>query len=172
MAKYSIEGSTLTGIADAIRSKTGSSGIVKVEDMAVLIAAIETGGGSTDAMKSSTGTITIASNVLATSKNIEHGLGVTPKLCGIYLCDSEFSAITATRRIITGAYNNIESGISHTWCVNGNFTIGTDPQSINNQTMYVYNAPTADATSFTASGAATGNQWMYAGTTYRWFAIA
>lgn len=45
MAKYVIEDTTLTGIANAIRAKTGSTDPIPVTDMASQIAAI-TGGGS------------------------------------------------------------------------------------------------------------------------------
>ena len=43
MAKYSIEDTTLTGIADAIRAKDGSTGVIPVPDIPSRIAAIQTG---------------------------------------------------------------------------------------------------------------------------------
>lgn len=43
MAKYSIEDTTLTGIADAIRAKEGSTGVIPVSDIPSRIAAIQTG---------------------------------------------------------------------------------------------------------------------------------
>ena len=43
MAKYSIEDTTLTGIADAIRAKEGSTGVIHVPDIPSRIAAIQTG---------------------------------------------------------------------------------------------------------------------------------
>lgn len=43
MAKYSIEDTTLTGIADAIRAKEGSTGVIPVPDIPSRIAAIQTG---------------------------------------------------------------------------------------------------------------------------------
>lgn len=46
MADYLIKGETLSGIADAIRSKTGSSAPVAVSSMASQIAGITGGGGS------------------------------------------------------------------------------------------------------------------------------
>ena len=45
MAKYSIEDTTLTNIADAIRSKTGDDATLKPGDMPTAIEGIETGGG-------------------------------------------------------------------------------------------------------------------------------
>ena len=43
MAKYSIDRTTLTGIADAIRTKEGSTGAIPVSDIPSRIAAIQTG---------------------------------------------------------------------------------------------------------------------------------
>jgi hypothetical protein len=46
MAEYLIQDTTLTGIADAIRGKTGETGTIPVPDMASKIDGIQTGGGS------------------------------------------------------------------------------------------------------------------------------
>ena len=43
MAKYSIDSTTLTGIADAIRAKDGSTGAIQVSDIPSRIATIQTG---------------------------------------------------------------------------------------------------------------------------------
>lgn len=43
MAKYSIDSTTLTGIADAIRAKDGSAGVIPVPEIPSRIAAIQTG---------------------------------------------------------------------------------------------------------------------------------
>lgn len=43
MAKYSIEDTTLTGIADAIRAKEGSAGAIPVADIPSRISNIQTG---------------------------------------------------------------------------------------------------------------------------------
>ena len=45
MAEYLIQGETLTGIADAIREKTGGTDPVAVSDMAAQIEGIQAGGG-------------------------------------------------------------------------------------------------------------------------------
>ena len=50
MAEYLIKGETLTGIADAIREKTGGTDPVAVSDMAGKIAEIKAGGGNIDAL--------------------------------------------------------------------------------------------------------------------------
>ena len=46
MSEYLIQGETLTGIADAIRGKTGGTDPVAVSDMAALIENIRAGGGA------------------------------------------------------------------------------------------------------------------------------
>ena len=50
MAEYLIQDTTLTGIADAIREKTGGTDPVAVSDMAGKIAEIKAGGGDIDAL--------------------------------------------------------------------------------------------------------------------------
>lgn len=50
MAEYLIQDTTLTGIADAIRGKTGGTDPVAVSDMAAQIEGIQTGGGGGDAL--------------------------------------------------------------------------------------------------------------------------
>ena len=44
--KYLIKDSTLTGIADAIRSKTGATDAIQTDQMAAMIEGIQTGGGA------------------------------------------------------------------------------------------------------------------------------
>lgn len=48
MAEYLIQDTTLTGIADAIRAKTGSTDAIKVSDMASKIEGISVGGGTVE----------------------------------------------------------------------------------------------------------------------------
>lgn len=50
MAEYLIQDTTLTGIADAIREKTGGTDPVAVSDMAAQIEGIQAGGGDIDAL--------------------------------------------------------------------------------------------------------------------------
>lgn len=50
MAEYLIQDTTLTGIADAIRGKTGGTVPVPVSDMAAQIEGIQAGGGDIDAL--------------------------------------------------------------------------------------------------------------------------
>ena len=64
---------------DAIRAKTGESGLIKSGDMANAIAAIPSGGGDFpwDWLEVATGSFTIVSSV-STDLTILHGLGVIP----------------------------------------------------------------------------------------------
>lgn len=48
MGTYLIQDSTLAGIADAIRSKTGGADLIPVPDMKALIVGISQGGGATE----------------------------------------------------------------------------------------------------------------------------
>ena len=50
MSEYLIQGETLTGIADAIRGKTGGTAPVAVSDMAAQIEGIQAGGGGDDVL--------------------------------------------------------------------------------------------------------------------------
>lgn len=50
MSEYLIQDTTLTGIADAIRGKTGGTAPVAVSDMAAQIAGIQAGGGGDDVL--------------------------------------------------------------------------------------------------------------------------
>ena len=64
MARWSVEDITLTGIANAIREKTGGSGEIKVEDMAGKIGEISGGGASVE-------TCTVNINVLNDGNNTD-----------------------------------------------------------------------------------------------------
>lgn len=57
MADYLIKGETLSGIADAIRSKTGETESIAVEDMSGKIEGIETGSGGDTSVETCTITL-------------------------------------------------------------------------------------------------------------------
>ena len=70
MSEYLIQDTTLTGIADAIREKTGGTVPVPVSDMAAQIAGISTGGGGDiDALIDRTIT-EISSNITSIGSNV------------------------------------------------------------------------------------------------------
>lgn len=65
MAKYSIEDTTLTGIANAIRNKTGKASSIKVSNMATEIAGIDSGSGSGGSGGGSVETCTVSLSIEA-----------------------------------------------------------------------------------------------------------
>lgn len=81
MAKYSIEDTTLRGIADAIRSKTGGTDDIVVANMATTIASLSNLQGSE--LKIKRGNFSVNTN--STNKiTIKHDLGCIPKVVCIY----------------------------------------------------------------------------------------
>ena len=77
MAKGLITQATLTGIADAIRAKTGTSDAMRPDEMAALIQSISGGG------KVAFGSVT-PSGSYTSSVTITHNLGVVPNLIAIF----------------------------------------------------------------------------------------
>ena len=89
MADYLIHDSTLEDIADAIRSKTGSSALINPEDMPTEIASIETGGGGGGSLPSiiskiDGGSFTPSSDTVTGNYIISHNLGEAPKGVAIW----------------------------------------------------------------------------------------
>ena len=89
MAKGLITQATLTGIADAIRAKAGTSAAMRPDEMAALIQSIS--GGGNVAWGSITPTGSNTSNI-----NITHNLGVVPNMIVIFSSGS----VTSTNRVI------------------------------------------------------------------------
>lgn len=71
----------LINIADAIREKTGTTDGMGIDEMAALIAAIESGGGS-DGLQIASGEFTLASSI--STYTVTHDLGVLPNLFIVY----------------------------------------------------------------------------------------
>ena len=84
---YAVSGETLTGIADAIRSKTGSDDFMTVASMASAIEGISGGGISIPSdfglSKMWMGTLTV--DIPTTTPRIAHGLGEVPKVFFLWL---------------------------------------------------------------------------------------
>lgn len=78
MAKGLITQATLTGIADAIREKAGTSAAMRPDEMAALIQSISCGG------KVAWGSFKPKLST-ATSVDITHNLGVVPNLIAIFI---------------------------------------------------------------------------------------
>lgn len=79
MAKYAINDTTLTAIAEAIRAKTESSDPIDAADMAALIEGISAGGGT---IITSGGTVTFDAD--ANYYQLQHGLGKIPNFILMY----------------------------------------------------------------------------------------
>lgn len=86
MAKYSIDGSTLTGIANAIREQYGEDTPIAVSDMEEAIREIEGGGGGESVPFDVTfGDITPTSTInMANGLTIDHQLGYVPNMFLLY----------------------------------------------------------------------------------------
>ena len=78
MAEYLIQEETLTEIADAIRSKTGSEESIAVSDMASVIGALAIGGANA---KYASGTFT---GITDSALTITHNLGIVPDIVIVY----------------------------------------------------------------------------------------
>ena len=91
MANYLIEDSTITAIANAIRTKDGTTAAIKGSDIAERIAAIVSGGAEFYGGPIETGTVVIPAGAFVGT--ISHSLGVAKGiiLYGKYLINGESS---------------------------------------------------------------------------------
>lgn len=155
----------LTAVADAIRSKTGSTDEMTLDQMAAAISGIETGGGSS-AFHS--GSFTPAENVLTATVDVGNSfdrfllvpnaeladLGIGAKTFFLFFCD----------RTKAQPYRFIYSG-------NSGFT-GSSPTTYSTFNFSMGYGPTIGETQITfkngTSGATLG--YFVAGVTYRWIA--
>ena len=78
--KYTIDGSTLTGIADAIRTQYGEDTPIAVSDMAEAILGISGGGGGEGQFNVATTMLMAEGNTLT----FEHDLGTVPRFFIIF----------------------------------------------------------------------------------------
>ncbi len=163
--------SKLTAIADAIRSKSGSTDALTLDGMAAAIAALTTGGGVPDGLTAiDCGTYT-PSNPYATYSTFNHDLGCVPK--GFIIYDSVgFTSKQTDEPLVFGvqldvpSYNyGYESGKAVNTCVycstGGGFGHSTLPSSVTR--MF-----TATNVTFTNSN----GTHIRSGRTYNWIAWA
>lgn len=97
MAKYVIDGSTLTAIADAIRAKGGTSAEMLPGEMAALIVAIETGVSMPswiNEIEAVTATISV------NSSSIEFASAMTSKATGFIVWASNYSAVPSGSGVV------------------------------------------------------------------------
>lgn len=92
MARYSLEDTTLTNIANAIRNKTNKTNPIEVADMADEIASIEIGSGGGTDLPSLTNPAS-ASDILASKEAIDDSgnkiTGTIETFDGSYTCSGE-----------------------------------------------------------------------------------
>lgn len=85
MAKYAIDSDTLTGIADAIRSKTDSTSRIRVNQMASKILNIpQVEGGELKGVSIATGGSLTPASDLTGIQTFAHDLGQVPDFCFLY----------------------------------------------------------------------------------------
>lgn len=139
MSKYFIQGDTLTGIADAIREKTGNTESLTVGQMVAAIAGIEAGGGAI----SNSGTLSLDEPFeLGTDAgawySVEHGLGVVPDLFIMWN-----TSLVGTTNINIAMYFNVDTG-AKTAC----YLLGsTSKAELSNVVSYLFDAKKVMTTS-------------------------
>ena len=95
MAKGLITQATLTGIADAIRAKAGTSASMRPDEMAALIQSISGGG------KVATGSVTPHGN-FTSRVTITHNLGAVPNFIAIFTAEGVTTNRTISLFVIPG----------------------------------------------------------------------
>lgn len=154
MAKYTIEGSTLTGIADAIRTQYGEDTPIAVSDMAEAILGIEGGGGGLpEGWESGEIELLSDTNVLT----IEHDAGR-----GNYLL-LLISNLPVTMKIIF-AFHGVSGSIVRS------SAMATFIGRLNNVSVGNAFTMTADSNTLTYDGTGKTNQVYFNGN-YTWYII-
>lgn len=194
MAKYSIDSSTLTDIADAIRTQYGEDTPIAVTDMAEAILGIEGGGGGDEFpylfdcgefSLSSSKTVMVSSTSGGQTHDayiIEHNLGKTPIFFQLYFLYPSGSVPTSTVDRADCKYQHYSSQkdlrqyVSQINRANGSTNSTGQTLSVTKMTRggtYVYVDDEIIAVG-DRDGVTTANQTfvLHSGITYKWFAIA
>lgn len=166
---YTIKGSTLTGIAEAIRSKTGGNDPIKVADMAAQIAAIVAGGSDKTPVL-----VKDSFEATAKSQTITHTLGVVPDVAILFMTNTTSSSGIAVACVgFSEALNNaIGSITNNVYLVTASgsmaMSAGVSIESTStNANMYgAFHNVTAE--SFTVGGSSYG---LLSGATYAYFLL-
>lgn len=169
MAELLVQSDSLKAVANAIRSKGGTSANLSFpEGFVNAIAALATGGGSLPSgiSKIASGRISSSSDIV--SIDVTHGLGTTPNFCLWMLDDVDYTSSTDTGLVIMGASFNKslkQSSSSSTvypmhYMLRGYNSSGTLGGTTSNGSTYM------NSTQFTLLGTSTYK--CKAGKYYRW----
>lgn len=178
MAKYTINDTTLVAIADAIRAKSGTTGGIDPANMATLIAAIESGGGSDNVdlsgfpniSKVKTGSFTLTSN--ASIYEVSHGLGELPK---IFVClvngsskiNRAFACAVASQLPDGTYYHSLSRYYGNYYGVNVSEESRPESTALSSYKIYLITEEVV------GMGASNPQYFSFmANTEYRWFAMA
>lgn len=174
MAKYTINDTTLTSIADAIRAKGGTTAALTPAQMAEAIAAIQAGGGGYK-----TGTFTLAEfrKLKNDSYVIDHGLNSMPSYIFVYV--EEPLAMAATR-VAYEVYAVLASS-EYCFCFYHDSSTSYNKQKNQNAAQTWENDPGKYGNCDVSIGYVTENSFSIGATilsvglstrTYRWVAVA
>lgn len=157
MAKGLITEATLTGIADAIREKAGTSAAMRPDEMAALIQSISGGGKVAWGSFTPTGSYT-------SSVDITHNLGVVPNLIVIFVAKS----ITATSRMVALHVMPGATYITMTYYSDVQNVVGST--LTNNATNLAKAFPTLTTTTLTAKSTGVKSSVYFETKEYIWIA--
>ena len=181
----------MTAIADAIRAKTGETGLLSLDAMAAAIMGISVGsGGSEDSLQFTTGTFT--ANTTRSAVTINHSLGKKP-IHVIFFTTSAIFIPSYNATNSESVYQSLYSWVNA--LEDGNFSYSSSYVYTSRMTYYSSASATTASHRPTHSisinskesanniGSAnysinnitdesfTTPAYLYAGKTYRWFAI-
>ena len=165
MAQYLIQEDTLTGIADAIREKTGSSDSIMLNAMKDAIAGISDGMPSF-VKEMSSGQWTSSNN--AQSINVNHGLSMAHD---IFVCwrDHDTFGGSGYGELIFGISGAKSAYQTATLIQSGTSVVGSIP-TYSTVSVYKKNNSTTDWT-VTASISCNSSNQIPAGVLYKWIAL-
>ena len=160
MAKGLITQATLTGIADAIREKAGTSAAMRPDEMAALIQSISGGG------KVAWGSFTPRLST-TTSVDITHNLGVVPNLIAIFISKA---IITKNRLVVL----NVMPGATYInqGCLRNSSgsSLIEGSSYVNNETNMADVFPTLTTTTMTVKSNVVQNPCYFETKEYIWIA--
>lgn len=136
MALYTINSDTLTGIADAIRTKRDITTQIKPEDMALAISLIDSGGAS----GADTGEVSFTgAGTYTSSFRIDHKLGREPVFIAWYvLYDGSAPALDTGYALISGMADvKNQKSISYYRTTSGGVGTYTSASDVKNAASYV-----------------------------------